>query len=576
MNRRRFVVTAIAAGAVGVALATDACSNSVTEYNGPQSVLPPAGPVTELNVAYAVTEIKGYKLRGRVYNGRTYGPTVQTRPGETLAFRIVNRLPPNAGGAAPIGSVEIPAPRTSMEAMNAKYKGPLKRSTTIDKMNNPHGFNTTNLHVHGIQTVPHLFNPIGTSDPSAPMVMIEPGKSFSYNLPVPANHPSGLHWYHPHKHGSTDVQVSNGMAGLIVIRGPIDEVPEIAAAREIFMTVQTLDVNPSTQYPGEYDREYKAYKTPQEGGYSFGTQYTMLTVNGEGTYWIDNNDKSPAGWSALGVPQFSVQPGEVVRLRLLNGTNYLALMMVLAGFDVWQIGFDGVNTLEPIYLDMTGKGVTTITPENLFSAPIRLTAPANRIELLIRAPKTPGTYKLSSLASNGIDFEPRPAFDIADFVVAGSPVTMGIPKKLPVPTREYPVITKADIVRYRTFVFNQGPRTDLLTGFGFTVNDQLYQEMDSSVRPKVGTCEEWRLENASNEAHPFHLHVNSFQLIALNDVPNDPMEVWDTFYVPPKVGGTNGSLTIRIRFVEWVGKTVFHCHILPHEDTGMMHNFTIE
>jgi FtsP/CotA-like multicopper oxidase with cupredoxin domain len=149
---------------------------------------------------------------------------------------------------------------------------------------------------------------------------------------------------------------------------------------------------------------------------------------------------------------------------------------------------------------------------------------------------------------------------------------MDIPTMLPVPTREYPVITAKDIVKYRTFTFDQGKRTDLLMGFGFTINGTLYQMEDCPTAPQVGTCEEWRIENATDEAHPIHLHENSFQLIAINDKPNNPMEIWDTFMIPPAVNGKNGSITFRVRFVQWYGKTVFHCHILPHEDTGMMQN----
>ena len=88
----------------------------------------------------------------------------------------------------------------------------------------------------------------------------------------------------------------------------------------------------------------------------------------------------------------------------------------------------------------------------------------------------------------------------------------------------------------------------------------------------MGTCEEWRFENTTEDAHPIHLHENSFQLTAINDKPNNPMEIWATFIIPPKVGNINGSITFRVRFVQWYGKTVFHCHILPHEDTGMMQN----
>ena len=401
MDRRRFIVTGISAAAVGTVLVSDACSGSVGQNTFLIPPVPPGPRVHTLVVRYATTEIKGYRLRTRTYNGRTIAPTIETRPGETLTMRIVNRLPPNPRAQIPQGSVPIPVIKDSMEAMDALFYGHgVTPSGHINRMNNPHGFNTTNLHVHGIQTIPHIFAPLGTSDPMAPMIEIDPGKSFLYSFPIPADHPSGLHWYHPHKHGSTDVQVSGGMAGLIVVRGPIDHVPEIAAAREIFIVAQSLNVNPTKTHPVTYEREYIAYKKPADGGYSFGTQFTMLTVNGEGTYWVRNPTKDkPAEFTPLGIPEYHVQPGEVVRVRLLNGTNSLPLFLALPGFEAWEIGFDGINTLEALELDMSGDGVTTITPENLFTAPIRLAAQANRIELLLRAPKKEGSYVLSSLAS---------------------------------------------------------------------------------------------------------------------------------------------------------------------------------
>ncbi len=536
--------------------------------------MPPIGPVHNLTVKYAIADIKGYRLRTRTYDGRTVGPIIETRPGDTLNMRITNHLPPNPLANFPAGSVLVPVVKDSMEAMDPLFRPPNTMSRRISRMNNPHGFNTTNLHVHGIQTTPHIFFPIGTSDPTAMMVEIKPGTSFLYNFPIPQDHPSGLHWYHPHKHGSTDVQVSGGMAGLLVVRGPIDEVPEIAAAREIFLAVQSLNVNLNKKL-NLYEREYVAYKKPADGGYSFGTEFTMLTVNGEGACWIQNAmGTQPPVFTPLGVPEYQVRPGEVVRLRLLNGTNSIPLMMVLPGFEVWQIGFDGVNLLKPKYLDMSGKNTTTITPKNLFSAPIRLAAQGNRIELLIQAPTMEGAYTLSSLKTNKIIPSAGGGFDIARFVVSGKPMKMGIPERLPKPTREYPIISDEEIAGQprRTFTFGQGPRKDLLTGFGFTVNGVLYQEMVCATRPKVGTAEEWHIVNETADLHPFHLHENSFQLFAINGKPNDPVEIWDTFAIPPKVNGVNGTLTIRVRFVQWYGKTVFHCHVLPHEDTGMMQN----
>jgi FtsP/CotA-like multicopper oxidase with cupredoxin domain len=363
------------------------------------------------------------------------------------------------------------------------------------------------------------------------------------------------------------------MAGLIVVRGPIDEVPEIAAAREIFLAIQTLNVNRSKTNPQIYEREYVAYKTPAQGGYDFTTEFTMITVNGEAAYWVRNpTDKVPAEFTPLGVPEYHVQPGEVIRLRMLNGANAAPLPLVLPGFEAWEIGLDGINTLTPVPLDMSGKGVTVVTPENMLTAPIALIVEGNRLELLLRAPKTEGTYTLSSLALRDLTPNLGGKFDLARFHVSGSHVRMGIPASLPTPKREYPVIKEKDIVAHRQFVLDQGPRKDLLTGFGFTINDKLYQEMECPTQPRVGTCEEWVIVNKTPDFHPFHLHENSFQLITINDSPILPLEIWDTFGVPPKVNGVDGTMRIRVRFVHWTGKTVFHCHVLPHEDTGMMQN----
>jgi FtsP/CotA-like multicopper oxidase with cupredoxin domain len=570
MNRRRFVVGSFASGAVAAALAADGCASN----GGGSASLPNgfSGASYTLAPKYTVSNIAGYRLRTRTYNGSTVGPTIETTPGSTLRVTIDNQLPPNPVVSVPAMRTRIPAPETMMEAMRRE---PLatKLSSVIDPMNNPHDFNTTNLHVHGIQTIPHLFDPIGTANPSAMMLDITPGTNYTYVLPIPPDHPSGLHWYHPHHHGSTDVQVSGGMAGLIVVRGPIDQVPEIAAAREIFLVIQTLSVNKSKTDPTLYEYEPVAYQTPANGGYNLGTDYTMMTVNGHGVNWADYTGSGNGAYTPLSMPQFQLAPGEVVRLRILNGTNALFLPLVFPGLDVFQIGFDGVNFLAPAQtvFDYTG----TLTPANMFSAHTRLTSPGNRIELLVRAPKTPGVFTMSAAATNGVAFMPFPKFDLAQFVVGGAPVSMNIPAKLPTPTREYPIISDSEVVARRTITYSEGPDSTLLTGFGFFIDGKLYDHARIDEQVRLGTAEEWTIVNKTTESHPFHIHVNSFQLTAINGVKNDPPEVWDTFIVPPQIGGTPGSITFRVRFLEWAGKTVHHCHVLPHEDTGMMSNFMI-
>jgi FtsP/CotA-like multicopper oxidase with cupredoxin domain len=562
MNRRYFIAGSIAA-ASGAILVAEGC--------GGKNVLSGGGSSAQytLDVNYANSTVGGYRMRTRTYNGGTLGPILETTPGSTLSIRVVNNLPPNPKVSVPAGVVRIPAVKSMMEAMDRRPKA-TRDATVIDPMNNPHDFNTTNLHVHGVQTVPHLFDPIGTSNPQAMMLNIMPGSSFTYDFPIPADHPSGLFWFHPHHHGSTDVQVSGGMAGLIVVRGAIDKVPEIAAAREIFMVVQTLNVNQSTSDPSLYEYEPVAYQTPQNGGYNLGTDYTMLTVNGTGVNWANNNTNA---YQQLSVPQFSAKPGEIVRLRLLNGTNFLFLPLVFPGLEVYQIAFDGVNFAAPAAgtYDYTG----TVTQANMFQVNVMMTSPGNRMELLVRMPETPGTYTISSAATGDVAFQGFPKYDLAQFVVSGSPVQMSIPASLPLPEREYPIISDGEIVARRTVTYTEGPDSTLLTGFGFYIDGKLYDEMATPLMPKSGTAEEWTIVNKTTESHPFHIHVNSFQLTHINGVSVGTPQVWDTFLVPPQANGTDGSITLRIRFKEFKGKTVHHCHVLPHEDTGMMQNLLI-
>jgi suppressor of ftsI len=313
---------------------------------------------------------------------------------------------------------------------------------------------------------------------------------------------------------------------------------------------------------------------PSAGGYNDFPEYSMFTTNGQAIGWYNNN--TGVGPTQLPVPQFQMQPGEIVRVRFLNGTNGFFLPLVLPGMTSYLIGWDGINLLAPVQTPMDYTG--TVTPTNMQSVNAVLTSPANRLELLVQAPSTPGTYTLSSAAQNlfSVMF---PAMPIAQFVVSGSPVSMTVPAVLPTPSREYPLIADSEITNRRTLTFNQSvsqpPGFEInLTGFWVWIGNAQYDEMRIDQTVKVGTAEEWTVLNPTSCAHPFHIHVNSFQLTMVNGVAVTP-QFYDTFVVPPGTPGAPGSITFRIRFKEFRGKSVYHCHILPHEDTGMMNNVQI-
>lgn len=171
--------------------------------------------------------IDGVRVKLRSYNGNVPGELIKTRRGETLRIRVQNSLPP------------------------VDSKG------WDGSRNVPHMFDSTNLHLHGLDIVPHLFEPVGTGNPLARMIDIKPGSHYDYEFQLPEDQPPGLFWYHPHHHGSTAVQAVSGMAGPLITYGDIDEVPEIKAARDILLAVQDIGLFPSEDDPKLWTYEPK-------------------------------------------------------------------------------------------------------------------------------------------------------------------------------------------------------------------------------------------------------------------------------------------------------------------------------
>lgn len=262
-----------------------------------------------------------------------------------------------------------------------------------------------------------------------------------------------------------------------------------------------------------------------------------------------------------------------MRLRLLNGTDGIPMQIRLAHFETYLIGQDGVNLLKPEECSETGNSAPRF-------------APGNRLEFLIRAPDRPVVSTLSAIAQGSRMATPmsgmmlseamgvmmnNPEIHLAEFSVEGTPGTkMPIPAALPAPNREYPLIRDEEIRERRTIVLSMRNKSErILTGFEFLIGNRLYEETRVDANPKLGTAEEWTIDNQSDGIHPFHVHVNSFEVIS---VPWDSAyhRIHDTIWVPPF-----SKITLRMRFKTWKGKSVYHCHVLPHEDTAMIQNFLI-
>lgn len=512
-----------------------------------------------------------YTVKLRAYNGALPGPMMEVAPGDTLVVTIDNQL---------------------TEYDSSAWSG---------DHNVPHELNTTNLHLHGLDVLPHLFDPVGTSDPAASMIAIAPGESFTYTFPIPADHPTGLFWYHPHHHGSTAVQAASGLAGLIVVRGAIDEVPEIAAARELFLVISDLGLFPSDDpeepdvwvyeppqnaiwdtFGGavvEYQEDGTKTPTDYHGGFTTG-DYALRFYAANGVPFFRELHNSAAPTEPLGTQltpmPITMQPGEVIRLRVLNATSDLVMPLALEGMDMQLIAMDGVNFTAPRTLSTVEPTSWDGVADYSSAATTLVLAPANRAEMLLKA-GSGGTFNLVQAAHSGEQFLAAERKVIATITISGDPLDMALPSTLPEPSRLYPLIDETELVAMREFMFTGKfpAQTNWQVGIDFSINDDEYQEHRIDTEVMVGTAEQWTIQamvmsGGNAEGHPFHVHVNAFEVKSIDGVDQPAGTVMDTIWT-----GKGKSVVTWMRFVEHVGKSVYHCHILPHEDTGMMHNLLI-
>jgi FtsP/CotA-like multicopper oxidase with cupredoxin domain len=380
----------------------------------------------------------------------------------------------------------------------------------------------TNLHYHGL----HL-PPTGLADD--PFRTVAPGEMALYDFHIPDQHPSGFFWYHPHVHGLVAQQVFHGLAGTILVRGK-DDPPELASAQEAVLVLQDFDL----------DRRGNVQE-PTPVFRMWGRQGKVITVNGQTQ------------------PRFSLPQGGLRRLRILNASASRVYQLQLADHPWWLAATDGRSLAAPVAQESV------------------ILAPGERADLLVLGDQPPDSYALLSLPydrgiatmaksmgqEHGADITEEPQ-TIATLDYAGTTVgEMGTSILVNLPTAMGTVETLPEPAIVREFVFDHG--IDPETRDPFLINGRAFGHHRVDVQAQVGTVEDWVLVNKAGMDHPFHLHTNGFQVISRNGQP-ETLPAWrDTVNLRPYE-----TVRIRIPFRDFAGKTVYHCHILDHEDQGMM------
>ena len=611
----------------------------------------PAGTVEwSARIAYTDGEIynpatgKMDKVKLRSYQGEGVDPDVpfvppaiNLRPGDTFLFNLKNDLPADDPSCVDHGDINI-----------------------------PHCFNSTNMHVHGLWV-----SPSGNSDNV--LLRLTPGATFTHEYNIPADHPAGTFWYHPHLHGATALQVSSGMGGPLIIRGErlpgadhtgdIDTLlryPDGAPLGERIVTLtQIAYACGARDELGMID-----IKTDAEG-FWICDEDDVGMVEGYNQFGMYENFDTPSGvpdirtrWQVSGrhtalngrvMPTIDgVQTGEIERWRFIQAGVSGSISVSFRKFEGSASDYEGGDSAARAAFvgdQCTGEEVDQfsialdgLTRNRVNVQQRTMLHPGYRDDVLVAFPE-PGLYciidndapknenirmqekqrQLLGFVRVTGDADPAPQASAKErmqrFMLAAAETHM------PEPVRERiagelsgDIISLASFVAHESLIDVDLDGTQTL-GFDTFVNDDVPHlpggaqndfvvgdlDLDSGPLPKLinaseyemgrmdrslvlGNVEEWTLA-AFTEGHPFHKHVNPVQIVSIID-PDTGIDVsafesgsvyaglkgqWkDTVFLPTNLFGAPYTVTVRTQYKRYIGTFVLHCHILDHEDFGMM------
>lgn len=392
--------------------------------------------------------------------------------------------------------------------------------------------NMTNLHFHGLTV-----SPIIPQDDVLDM-MAMPGQTLHYSVQIPPDHVPGLFWYHPHPHGESYRQVLDGMSGAIVIEGIDRYVPAVRGLRERVLVLRGQDIEHDPEAPATRRRVEMAQTNC---GAQSDPPQRVFTVNG------------------VVRPEIAIAPGERQFWRIVNASPDAYADLEIHGQAFEIVALDGM----PIaYHDPQRP---TLLADHI------LVPPAGRVEAIVTGPPAGSHVALRTrCVDTGPAGDPNTAMVLADLVtVARSDSefrSVPVDERAPIyNTVDLEALTKNSPQFVVTFTEDKN---------GFYINGQKYSpEAAPMTRARVGTYQHWRIVNDTTELHPFHIHQVHFLTYAENGVRLANPEWLETVNVP-----YGGYVDVIMDFTNPVirGMSVFHCHLLNHEDKGMMAKILFE
>jgi len=390
--------------------------------------------------------------------------------------------------------------------------------------------NMTNLHFHGLHVSPDA----PQDDVISMMAM--PGQSLHYTVDIPQDQAPGLYWYHTHPHGESYQQDLDGMSGAIVIEGMERYVPEIRGMRERVLILRDRLIEESDPAGPDLRRTVDIPGT----GCSASTEAPehLFTINGT---------------LRPGIP---IASGERQFWRIVNASPDLYADLQVDGQQLEIVALDGV----PLSFHDPKRRVEM--------ARHILVPPAGRVEAIVTGPGAGARASLRTRCfDTGPDGDPNPAMVLADLVDVTQPSHEIFNASSRPPAPLYKPVSSRTITR-----IEKSP-SDFVVTFtedkkGFYINGKKYGPSDPPMTSvSIGAFHHWRVVNDSHEVHPFHIHQVHFLAYAVNGRPLSQPEWLDTVNVP-----VEGSVDLMMDFTDPIirGVSLFHCHLLSHEDKGMM------
>lgn len=469
----------------------------------------------------------GGGMGGGVIDPPVSGPFVD--PPEMLASRkIVDRVEyVTVNLEAKTSLIRVNGTNASLMTYNGSYPGPtirlkpgsvlrvnLKNSLPRTTAKNLLGFtkNVTNLHAHGFHV-----SPKGPPErvPASDYVIyaLPPGGTYVHEYDTALHPPGTLSFYHPHKHGVVAEQFWAGLAGALLVEDPDTSLSQY---EQHLLILKDISLSGSSPAPHSTMSDYMQ-----------GKEGSVVMVNGRVN------------------PRLPIRKGQVQRWRVLNASGARFYRLALEGGGIFHvIGTDGGLLDRP------------------YPVSELLLSPGERADVLVQG-WSAGDYRLFALPYARMGMMTSPQITLMTLSCSGSQV-----QNLPEVVDEKAVRidpSSVQISGVRNLELSMGMGRGYINGQDFDVDPY-------TISSDLGTYEIWTVVNRSGMDHPFHQHVNHAQVLSISGGNAAYRELytsapaWKDVVLVPRMG----SVTLLVPVMDYPGMTMFHCHILEHEDIGMM------